>query len=127
MKDETELVLYAPDGFRELKEDEKKEICNGCGAKNGFPVPDSFYFLDISMACNIHDFMYHSGKTLEDKEVADRVFKNNLFRIVEWESCCWLLKKLRLRRAKTYYYFVKEWGASAFWANKIRDNEKVVI
>ena len=127
MDNKKELVLYAPDGFRSLTDADKKEICNGCGAKNGFPVPDTFYLLDISMACNIHDYMYHAGKTLKDKKEADRVFKNNLFRIVRFESCCWLLRKLRLQRAKTYYLFVKEWGASAFWENKNKNNNKVLV
>ena len=121
------LVLFAPKGFNELSKVEKKDTCNGCGAKGGFWVPDTFWGLDVSMACDIHDFMYKIGKSLEDKDAADRVFKNNCFRIINHESCCGLLKRLRLIRANTYYLVVQNWGADAFWAGKNKENEGVVV
>jgi hypothetical protein len=118
--------LYVPKEFAVLSKDERVGICNGCGAKGGLSalfVPNSIYGLDVSICCDIHDFMYEHGTTLEDKEKADRVFRNNLFRVIEAHTKNWFLKRLRLRRAKTYYYFVKEWGGSAFWknSNKLED------
>lgn len=119
------IVLFAPTGYRHLTPVSKKNICNGCGAKGGIEVPSTFYGLDISESCNIHDFMYLQGKTNEDKEVADRVFLNNMNRIIEARSCCFL-KFLRQRRAKKYYLAVKYFGGSAFWDNKNLTNTKVV-
>jgi hypothetical protein len=125
--EENNLILYAPEGFNELTKEEKSKICNGCGAKGGLPVPNTFWGLDISMACNIHDYMYSKGKTLKDKDTADRVFKNNCFRIINYESCCNLLKKLRLIRANTYYLVVKNWGGDAFFAGKNKKSEEVIV
>ena len=34
--------IYAPITYWELSPEEKKEICNGCGAKDGLKVPDTF-------------------------------------------------------------------------------------
>ena len=112
------IVLFAPVGYRVLTPEEKFEICNACGAKGGFPVPNTFYGLDISEACNIHDFMYFVGKTLADKMEADRVFLNNLIRIIDARTSVYILKKLRYRRAKTYFEFVDIYGASAYWKDK---------
>ena len=56
-----------------LSEKDRKEISNGCGSKSAFWdfVPDSMWFLDISKACDIHDYMYKIGKNRLDKDRAD--------------------------------------------------------
>ena len=64
--------IYAPITYWELSPEEKKEICNGCGAKDGLKVPDTFWGLNMEEACNIHDYMYSTGKTHYDKLFADR-------------------------------------------------------
>jgi len=112
--------LYIPESFKKLNTEEINKICNGCGAKEGINVPDTFYGLSITEACDIHDYMYHMGKTIKDKEEADRVFLNNLLRIVNKESKCCVLKFLRRRRAKKYYLAVKILGGPAYWDNKIK-------
>lgn len=112
------MKLYAPDGYHDLTKKEKKEICNGAGPKGyGWIVPDTIYGLSITEAANIHDYMYHVGATIEDKKKADRVFMNNMMRIIESKSG-WVLRKLRRRRVRTYYKSVKYGGGPAFWAGK---------
>lgn len=112
------VSLFAPAEYVELSPEERDKIINGCGAAGArFDfVPDTIYGLDISEACNIHDYMYHMGETLEDKKLADRVFLNNMFRLIEARGGC--LKRLRRRRALKYFMAVKYFGASAFWEGK---------
>lgn len=114
------LDLYAPVEYHRLTPGQRETLCNGCGAKGicGWIVPDTLYGLDISEACNIHDFMYHLGMTINDKIRADRVFFNNMLRIIDKKSRWSFLAKLRARRAKTYFYFVSEFGGPAFWLGK---------
>jgi hypothetical protein len=113
------MKLYAPGLYWALSPEGKADICNGCGTK-GFTwlVPDSMYGLDISEACNIHDFMYVVGVDEEDRAEADRVFKNNLFRIIEAKSKWAIIKILRRRRAVTYYQAVRMFGGPPFWNGK---------
>jgi len=121
------IKLYAPQGYIKLSPSKKAEICNGCGAKGGIPVPNTFYGLDISEACNIHDYMYYIGKTHADKLEADRVFKNNLSRIIEARTSWSFLKRLRHRRKKTYCYAVEEWGETAYWNGKNKPANILVV
>lgn len=114
--------LFNPEGYIDCPPIERNKICNGCGAANSkFDfVPDSIYGLKISEACNRHDWMYHFGKTIEDKEQADRVFLNNLLRLIEAQTGTLnrLLKPLRRRRALKYYEAVVAFGGPAFWSGK---------
>ncbi len=91
-------------------------ICNGCGAANSkFDfVPDTMWGMSIKPACNIHDFDYHIGKTIEDKQRADRRFLNNLLRLIN-RGKSKILKLLRRRRALKYYDAVDLMGGPAFW------------
>lgn len=114
------MKLYAPISYWEATEEEKNEICNGCGAKNGLDVPDTFYGLDISAACMIHDWMYHIGSTLADKLFADAIFRLNLSLIID-DSNKWYnkaLAPLRHSRAGKYYTAVALWGDTAYWDNR---------
>lgn len=61
--------------------------------------------------------MYHFGKDISNKEKADRVFLNNMLRIIEEGSVNWL-KPLRRMRAMKYYSAVKDFGGPAFWSGK---------
>ncbi len=135
------LKLYAPkeywDAITDAKKDDEKKtelekILNGCGAEGwkSALVPETLWGLSVTSACNIHDWMYTFPKisTIEDKELADRVFLNNMVRIInhhhENDSCvigC-ILKKLRLRRARIYYEAVSLFGGDAFWAGKNTDD-----
>ena len=80
--------IAAPKSYWKLSENEKNELLNQCG---GDPittalVPDSILGTDVSIACNIHDWMYVTGKNGSDKEKADLLFKKNLQTIVEQEN-----------------------------------------
>lgn len=97
--------------------------------KKGLDVPDSFYGLDISLACNIHDWMYHHGKTLADKYFADAMFRLNLTILIDeanYNMVTNVLKPLRHGRASTYYNTVVLWGNNAYWTNKDK-NEVLFI
>ena len=112
-------ILWAPAEYWDLTPAQKKEICNGCGTKGivGYVVPDSLWGLCITEACNIHDYMYEAGETIEEKYEADRVFLNNMLRLVD-TSIVWPLRVLRTRAAVKYYYAVRDCGGPAYWAGK---------
>jgi hypothetical protein len=113
------MKLYAPPLYWSLSPEGKADICNGCGTKGlTWLIPDTMYGLDISEACNIHDFMYVTGIDEEDRTEADRVFKNNLLRIIEAKTKWAIIKILRRRRAVTYYQAVRMFGGPAFWSGK---------
>ncbi len=112
------IVLYAPKEYWETQD--RTAICNGCGTKGlgGILVPDTLYGLSVTDACNIHDWMYAYGRSAADKEEADRVFLNNMVRIVQGRTQWGWLKSLRLRRARKYYLAVKYGGGPAYWTGK---------
>jgi len=113
------VLLFAPQSYHNATPRMIAEICNGCGAKGigGYLVPDTLYGLNVSPVCDIHDWMYHEGSTLPDKDAADRVMYNNMIRYIDAYSC-WALKWLRTRRAMKYYLAVKYFGGGAYWADK---------
>lgn len=119
------LELYAPESYWAATPDELGQVVNGCGTSGwkGKLVPETLYGLSVSESCNIHDWMYHHGKDINDKNVADRVFLNNMIRTIEDEGGFCLLRKLRLRRARLYYRAVENFGGPAFWANKNKPEE----
>lgn len=110
--------LYAPPGFWAATPEQLAEVCNGCGTGGwkGKLVPDRMWGLDITLACQIHDWMYRFGKTEEDKLEADRVFLNNLLRIINNHGG-WLTWPRRYR-ATTYYSAVRDFGGPAYWDGK---------
>lgn len=117
------VLLSAPDSYWSAAEDQRSQQCNGCGTKGIFSlVPDSNYGVDIQIACDIHDWCYWIGQTLDDKNQADREFLNNMLRLIEKApSASWillgpLLTRLRRRRALKYYWAVHYMGGPAFWS-----------
>lgn len=116
------MTLFAPIEYWQLTPDAHDEICNGCGRAGwkGQFVPDHLLFLSIKSACDIHDYMYHVGVGLSDKDEADRIFLNNMLRLIEGKSI-WLLKRDRMQMAKFYYVKVKYLGGPAFWEGKNSD------
>lgn len=111
--------LFSPPEYWQLTQEAKDRICNGMGAKDSALaklIPNKRYGLDVTEAGNIHDYMYHVGLDLADKEEADRVFLNNLIRIINKQGG-WLAF-FRRRRALKYYEAVHHFGGPAFWANK---------
>jgi len=75
--------------------------------------------LDVSEACNIHDWMYSEGKTVDDKRKADWTFLDNLGRLIHNAGGWPVLRWLRRRRAYDYYLAVKNFGGPAFWKDKM--------
>lgn len=112
--------LYAPESYWTASPEVRNQVINGCGTAGwkGWIVPDTIYFLNIVEACKIHDWMYTCGQTLADKQEADRVFLNNMLRIIEAKTRIKTLKKLRAIRAREYYEAVEHFGGPAFWAGK---------
>ncbi len=110
--------IWAPEGYWNLSPKAKKKLCNGCGPKGlgGFIVPNTLWGLSILEACNIHDFMYHEGHTINEKTQADRTFLNNMIRIIDEDSGAFL-RPLRRYRAMSYYSAVKDFGGPKFWEN----------
>lgn len=115
------MKVYAPKTYWEATPEEKLEVCNGCGAKNGIKVPNTMWGLDISHACNVHDWMYDEGTTLADFYFANAVFIMNLALIITGASK-WLAF-FRLARATKYFIAVQELGSYAYWVDKKENKE----
>lgn len=112
------MQLTAPQSYLEASPEVRAAVCNGCGA-GGWKfdiIPDNLYGLDISEACNIHDWMYTVGETEADKVEADQLFLENMYRLINGGA--WLLKGVRRRAAKGYFESVSHCGAAAFWQGK---------
>lgn len=94
---------------------------NGCGAQNAkFDfVPDTLLGLRIKDCCIIHDWDYFCGSRIEDKERADRRFRNNMLRKLKavkgWQK---VLKIPRRTMIQFYYGMVDKFGGPAFWDGK---------
>ncbi len=121
------MELYAPEAYKKLTEEQRKNMVNGCGPGRfgSFIVPDSFIGLSITSACNIHDYMYEVGETIDDKKEADRVFLNNMVRLIDDRGG--ILKWFRLKMAKSYYMAVKYFGGPSFWDGKNESKNMVEV
>lgn len=119
-----EVLLSAHKDYWDLSDEEKKDICNGCGAKGAwynFLIPSGAF----DVACNIHDYDYFVGNTQDDKRKADRRFINNMNRIVSATKS----KPLRVYRAikaKGFYTSVKKLGDAAYWKDKVVDKKNSI-
>lgn len=111
------MELYAPKEFWELSLDERQ---GKCGAGEGLGeklVPDNILGLWVRPACSIHDFMQEIGETHEDFKESNRVFHNNLYRIIDNKGG-WL-KRPRYVVATGYYLAVSSpIGSLIYWKNK---------
>lgn len=113
-------VIYAPAGFLSNPIEHVDACVNGCGsaqAKFDF-IPDSIWGVYVGEACAVHDYMYHVGRSDEDKKEADRVFLNNLLRLLTKRKPWYIPDYLVKSRARKYYLAVKYFGGPAFWAGK---------
>lgn len=116
------MKLYAPLSYYAATCKEKKKVCNGCGAKGGIKFPDTFYGLDISEACNRHDWMCKYGKTYGDFLFANAMFLLNMVTIII-NASNWFMKILRLSRATKYFIAVALKGHDAYWKNKKKNKQ----
>lgn len=123
------VKLYAPDSYINATENVRNMVVNGCGA-GGWKidlVPDHLLGISIREACKIHDWMYALGETIADKEEADRVFLNNMLRIINAYKSNWILQHFRRRLAHGYYEAVEHFGGPAFWTGKNGKNNLIEI
>jgi hypothetical protein len=113
-------LLYAPEDYWTTPERILNEIAHGCGPGwfGNKLVPDKLLGLSIKDACRIHDYMYAMGETNADRCEADRVFLNNMLRLVDSAGSNWLITKLRRRMALSYYKKVANYGSLFFWKGK---------
>ena len=116
-----ELKLKAPQSFWEASEEDVDKVTGGCGpgGVGDYLVPDTVWGLSIFLACRVHDWMYgecHKIAGLSEgiiyKRLADDWFLENMYGIIEVAGCR-LLRRLRRRRAKTYYWNVVQFGDSS--------------
>ena len=98
--------------YRDLTEEQKSLICNGCGPKGGWiPVPEFF----CHASCDHHDFNYWIGHTILDRLKADLQFYKEMRR----DAGC---DPIKLSIALTYFLAVRACGQPSFhYADKERD------
>lgn len=110
---DNELLLIAPQSYYNMTEEQKHQICNGCGAPD-LKMPNKLFGLSILEACYIHDYMYNIGRTTTDKNDADLIFLYNLFILIERGTSNRFLRWLRRKSAMTYYFAVNSIGIFRF-------------
>ena len=121
--------LWAPREFWRMPPAARDEITGGCGpgGVGDYFVPDKILFLSVKPACKIHDFMYFFGRTEAHRVRADRVFRNNMLRIIRAATPPGVLRRARTAMAWIYFYAVSLGGGPAFWAGKDDDGERRVL
>lgn len=83
-------------------------------------IPRTLWGIDCNIAGYKHDFRYFVGGTEDDREKADKIFKDDLYKIINNHKCNWpwgtrwLHIKLARRRAVKYYLAVKLLGKGNF-------------
>ncbi|RLA43133.1 MAG: hypothetical protein DRR06_12850 [Gammaproteobacteria bacterium] len=110
------VELITEFGYHKLSEQQRKDICNGAGAKGDWKsvfIPNTIYGLDCFQVFGVHDHAYHVGFMPEDKERADVSMLINLLRVIAEEGG--FLSPLRSMRAMKYYIAVHQCGDDAFY------------
>lgn len=116
--------LYAhPDCWKFKEEFPNEWRTFGCGAGAGLGdilVPDTVYGLSVREACRIHDWYYTFWPDASEtgRELADRIFRNNLLRIVRAQTSNPVLFFLRERRCLAYYAAVKNFGSLHYYTGR---------
>ncbi len=126
--------LCVPKSYYDASPEELTHIVNGCGAAGSWLstfIPERFSGLDISLACDIHDWMYHYGIEWADKLTADRVFMYNMMVIIdnaEIDGDNPAKSKRRRDKGELYFDFVSIFGKSAYLVGKngIKSKESVM-
>jgi hypothetical protein len=97
-------ILDCPRSMAEADFEEIMLVTNGCGRDGleGRLVPDSIWWLDISPACRVHDWMYGEVESLQDERDADSLLAKNLISLIQQKTDNKFLLWLRLHRAYKY-------------------------
>lgn len=120
------LPLYIPIPYKEASQKQRDEICNGCGAKDGIKVPNTFWGLKIKFACQIHDWMYHDGKTLGDYYFSNIMFFWNMIALII-NGSNWFMTFIRAERALKYFLAVMfKSGKNAYWTDKEKNDTMTI-
>ncbi len=108
---ETEIIdngLCAPIGYSSFSPEQLKNITNGCGLKGiNIIIPDIIAGIDFIEPCNIHDFCYYIGDTIDDKNFSDELFFWNMIIVIKNKGGNYFIRKLREIIAYRYYIAVK--------------------
>jgi hypothetical protein len=96
--------------FKDLTEEQKKFICNGCGGKGGSIQPPNFFF---KADCNHHDFNYFLGFTEAHRKEADYQFWCAMKEDVRNQH--WWKRPFFYTMAYTYYRAVRWCGKKFFY------------
>ncbi len=82
-------------------------------------ISTTIWDLDISESWNILLYMYHFARPIiKDKKEADRIFMNNMLRLITAKTDNVFLKWLRRKAAFKLYINMVRYGGPIFWAGK---------
>ena len=101
--------------YKDLTDEQKKVICNGCGGKGGWIKPPNFIF---KASCNHHDFKYWQGGTEKDREIADKEFYK--WMRADIADAVWYKQPHYHVWAYLYYLFVRGGGKDYFYLGEPR-------
>lgn len=107
--------LEAPSSYREASVEDRRALSSGCGPRTRFglvskAVPDHLLGVDVSEACEIHDWEYANAE--EPRSVADARFHRNLTKLVD--SRGGPLRWFRRCLAWWYYKAVAKHGEASY-------------
>jgi hypothetical protein len=106
--------------FREQYPEDWKFFGCGPGDVGDYLVPDRILGISVRECCRIHDWYYRlwNGTTEQDRETADRIFLNNMLRVINHQESGRWLTRLRSRIAYMYYKAVRRYGAPSFFEER---------
>lgn len=105
--------ILAPDSYWRASKEEIRQRSNGCGPPTFLSVfvSNSIWGVDVSKACEIHDYQYSKKMSSSKRKFADYIFKENLFKIIDNDGGGDIEKLLKKGIANIYYYAVRLFGS----------------
>jgi len=104
--------LLAPLEYWYARPDQIADIVNGCGSRSSHLIPDKLLGLDITKACDIHDWMYTFDRN--DRAKSDKVFFKNLLILNKHHSRNKFVEFFRKPLLALYYLGVRAFGSIHF-------------
>lgn len=96
--------------FKDLTEQERSIICNGCGGKGGWIKPPQFIF---KSSCDHHDYNYFLGFNKSHRKKADKQFYKAMKDQIKGVSV--LRRPFLYFAAYSYYLAVRMCGGDYFY------------